>query len=170
MPLSTIATRYTKIVYSIAHIGGFFGSLTMVGLMLMTVADVVLRYFFNAPILGSFELTEFSLILLVFLAIPWGTAQKVNVRVDLLVGSMPDRVRAIFDSITCLFSICITALFAWYTVPQAKYMMKLGSESEMLEIPHYPFYFMVALGFFLLFFVLIGNLIDFINEAKKDER
>lgn len=162
-----IATKYTRIIYAVAHVGGFIGSLTMVGLMLLTVADVLLRYFFNSPILGSFELTEFALILLVFFAIPWGTAQKVNVRVDLFVGPLPDRVRAIFDSITCFFSTLMTALFAWYTVPQAKYMMKLGTESDMLEIPLYPFYFIVALGFFLLFFVLIGNLIDFIVEAKK---
>ncbi len=162
-----IADKYTKIIYSIAGKGGFIGSLTMMGLVLLTVADVVLRYFFNSPILGSFELTEFSLILLVFFAIPWGTAQKVNVRVDLLVGTLPTRIRAIFDSITCFISLLVTALFAWYTIPQAKYMMKLGSESDMLEIPLWPFYFVVALGFFLLFFVLIGNLIDFIKEAKK---
>ena len=162
-----IADKYTKIIYSIAGKGGFIGSLTMMGLVLLTVADVVLRYFFNSPILGSFELTEFSLILLVFFAIPWGTAQKVNVRVDLLVGTLPARIRAIFDSITCFISLLVTALFAWYTIPQAKYMMKLGSESDMLEIPLWPFYFVVALGFFLLFFVLIGNLIDFIKEAKK---
>ncbi|HEJ83793.1 MAG TPA: TRAP transporter small permease [Desulfobacteraceae bacterium] len=167
MGLLNIAARYTKIVYAAAHVGSFIGSLTMVGLMLLTVADVVLRYFFNSPILGSFELTEFALVLLVFFAIPWGTAQKINVRVDLFVGPLPDRIRAIFDSITCLFSILITALFAWYTLPQARYMMELGSESDMLEIPLYPFYYMVAAGFFLLFFVLIGNLIDFINEAKK---
>ena len=167
MRVIQIATKYTKIVYAIAHVGGFIGSLTMVGLMLLTVGDVLLRYFFNAPILGSFELTEFSLIILVFFAIPWGTAQKVNVRVDLLVGPLPNRVRAIFDSVTCFLSTLITALLAWYTVPQAKYMMKLGSESDMLEIPLYPFYFIVAVGFFLLFFVLIANLIDFINEAKK---
>ena len=162
-----IADKYTKIIYSIAAKGGFVGALTMMGLVLLTVADVVLRYFFNAPILGSFELTEFSLILLVFFAIPWGTAQKVNVRVDLFVGPLPTRVRAILDSITCFISLLITALFAWYTIPQAKYIMRLGSESDMLEIPLWPFYFIVALGFFLLFFVLIGNLIDFIKEAKK---
>lgn len=167
MQLSKIPIKYTKFMYSTARKGGFLGALTMVGLMLLTVGDVVLRYFFNAPILGSFELTEFSLIVLVFFAIPWGTAQKVNVRVDLVVGSFRKRLRAIFDSVTCLMSLLVTVLFAWYTVPQAIYIMRLGTESDMLEIPLYPFYFMVALGFFLLFFVLIANLIDFIKETVK---
>lgn len=167
MKLNMVFNKYVKIIYSLAKKGGFIGALTMVGLMLLTVADVGLRYIFNAPILGSFELTEFSLILLVFFAIPWGTAQKVNVRVDLIVGKFPARLRAIFDSVTCFISLLVIALFAWYTVPQAIYMMKLGSESDMLEIPLYPFYFIVALGFFLLFFVLIANLIDLINEAKR---
>ena len=167
MGLKRIFSSYTKITYSFAHKCGFIGAIFMVGLMLLTVGDVVLRYFFSKPILGSFELTEFFLVALVFLAIPWAAAEKFNVRVDLLVGKLPERIRAKFDSVTCAMALIVTALFAWYTVPQAIYKLRLGSESDMLNIPVYPFYFLVAFGFFVLFFVLVANLIDFIKGAVK---
>ena len=166
MQLNKMINTYTKIVNSVTHKWGFFGALVMIGLMLLTVGDVVLRYFFNAPILGSFELTEFILVVMVFFAIPWATVKKANVRVDLFVGRLPLRVRTIFDIVTCFMGLIVTALFAWYTVPQAIYIWRLYSVSDMLEIPVYPFYFMVAFGFFLLFFVLVANLIEFIKKAK----
>ena len=36
-------------------------------LMLLTTADVIGRYFFNAPITGVVDLTEFSVLLMTFL-------------------------------------------------------------------------------------------------------
>ena len=158
---------YTKIVNSVIHKCGFLGALMLTGLMVLTVGDVILRYFFNAPILGSYELTEFLLVAMVFFAIPWATLKKANVRVDLLVGRLPSKVRAVFDSVSCFMSLFVTALFAWYTVPQAIYIWRLYTVSDMLEIPFYPFYFLVAFGFFVLFFVLVVNLIEFIKEALK---
>ena len=116
---------YMKIVNSVTRKCGLFGALMLTGLMLLTAGDVILRYFFNAPILGSYELTEFLLVAMVFCAIPWATLQKANVRVDLLVGRLPLKVRAIFDSVSCFMSLFVTALFAWYTVPQAIYIWRL---------------------------------------------
>lgn len=167
MQLIQVLTRYIKVVYSFAGKCGFLGALMLIILMLLTVGDVILRYFFNAPILGSYELTEFILVAMVFFAIPWATAKKANVRVDLFVGRLPLKVRSIFNIVTCFLSVFVTALFAWYTVPQAIYIWRLYTVSDMLEIPFYPFYFIVAFGFFVLFFVLVANLIEFIKDMVK---
>jgi TRAP-type transport system small permease protein len=156
---------FTKIVSWIAHACGLLGSVFLAGLMLMTVADVILRYFFDAPILGSFEITEYLLVVVVFFAIPWAAMQRMNVRVDLIVGNFTPRLRATFDAVTCTLSLIVTGILAWYTIPQVMYVFRLYTVSDMLEIPAWPFYFMVAFGFFLLFIVLIETLIDFIKKA-----
>jgi TRAP-type C4-dicarboxylate transport system permease small subunit len=161
---------YAKIVNSVTRIFGFLGAVTMIGLVLMTVVDVFLRYFFRAPILGSFELTELFLVVMVFFAIPWAAIKKANVRVDLLVSRLPARTRAAFDSVTCFMSLGITALCTWYTVPQVIYIWRLYSVSDMLKIPIYPFYIAVAVGFFLLFFILVANLIEFVKKALNPVR
>jgi TRAP-type C4-dicarboxylate transport system permease small subunit len=156
-----------RTVTSVVNKIGLLGAFTMIGLMMLTVADVFLRKFFNAPILGSFEITEFLLVVLVFFAIPWAALKKANVKVDLIVGKLSQRVQAAFSSVTCLLSLIVTAFFGWYTIPQAVYILKLGSVSDMLEIPVYPFYFVVAFGFFILMFVLLANLIEFVRKAVK---
>ncbi len=158
---------FIKAAYSFGHKCGFFGAAVMAGLMLLTVADVFLRALFRAPILGSFELTEFSLVVMAFLAIPWAAARKVNVRVDLLVCRLSPRMQVVFDTVTCFMALLLTAFCAWYTVPQALYIWRLGSESDMLKIPVYPFYFLVAFGFFALFLILLANFIELMQKAVK---
>lgn len=167
MQLIKVPHRYIKIIYSFTGKCGLFGALMLIILMFLTVGDVILRYFFNAPILGSYELTEFILVAMVFFAIPWATAKKANVRVDLFVGRLPLKVQTVFSIVTCSLSVFVTALFAWYTVPQAIYIWRLYMVSDMLDIPYYPFYFIVAFGFFVLFFVLVANLIEFIKDLVK---
>lgn len=158
---------YIKAVHSFAHKCGLFGALVMVGLMLFTVADVVLRSLFRAPILGSFELTEFSLVVMAFLAIPWAAAKKVNVRVDLLVSRLAPKTQVVIGSVTCLMALIVTAFCAWYTVPQALYIFRLGQESDMLKIPVYPFYLLVSFGFFLVFLILVADFIELVRKAVK---
>ena len=165
LDMQAMITTYKKIVSKIARICGILGCISLILLSLLTVGDVILRYFFNSPIVGSYELTEYLLIPIVFFSIPWTTRQKSNVRVDLIVGRFKDRRRAILYAISCVFAIIVTFVFAWFTVPQAIYIGKANIHSEMLHIPAYPFYIITALGFFILFFILIDNLIDFIKEA-----
>lgn len=167
MQQSKIIDAYLKTVTAVVNKIGLLGAFAMIGLMMLTVVDVFLRKFFNAPILGSFEITEFLLVVLVFLAIPWAALKKSNVRVDLIVGGLPQRVQAAFSSVTCFLSLVITAFFGWYTIPQGIYMLRLNRVSEMLDIPFFPFYFVVAFGFLILVFVLLANLIEFVHKAVK---
>ena len=51
-------------------------------LMLFTVADVILRYLFNAPFRSVFEFTEFTMALIVFLAIPYTGWTGGHIAVD----------------------------------------------------------------------------------------
>jgi TRAP-type C4-dicarboxylate transport system permease small subunit len=163
--MKRIILVYKTIIAKIARVCSILGAVSLILLSLLTVCDVILRYFFNRPIVGSFELTEYLLIPIVFFSIPWTTKQKANVRVDLIVGKFSDRKRTIVYAVSCVLSIIVTAVFAWFTVPQAVYIREANIHSEMLKIPAYPFYIITALGFFILFFILIDNLIDFIEEA-----
>jgi TRAP-type C4-dicarboxylate transport system permease small subunit len=159
------ALTYKYIAGRMALVCGIISAISTVALVLLTVGDVFLRYFFNSPILGSFELTEYLLIPIIFFAIPWATMEKANVRIDLIVGKLRQKNRAVIYAVSCFLSMVVTFSIAWYTVPQIAYIHRIKVRSDMLRIPAYPFYFLVAVGLFMLFFVLIANLIDFIDEA-----
>ena len=53
-------------------------------MMSVTFVDVVLRYIFNAPLRGSFEVTELMLVVLIFAALPLVSRREEHVVMDFL--------------------------------------------------------------------------------------
>jgi TRAP-type C4-dicarboxylate transport system permease small subunit len=158
---------YKSTVTSVSHLLAYAAAALTLIMMMLTVADVSLRYFFNAPINGTYEVTELLMVLVFAPSLAWTAIRGANVRVDLIIGKFPNRAQSIFDSATCLFSIFVTGVFTWFTVPQAVFVHGIKTVSDQLEIPFYPFYIAIAVGFFFLVFALVSNLIDFINKAIK---
>ena len=159
------AVRYIAAAKTVSWVCGFIAAVATVFIVLLTVSDVFMRYFFSKPINGSFELTEYFLVIVVFMAIPWATMRGVHVRVDLITGTFSKKKQAVLYAISCLLSMLISFLIAWYTIPEAKYVYNLKEKSDMLDIPTYPFYFFIAIGFFVLLFILIAVLMQYIEEA-----
>ena len=159
------AAKYTQLAKIVSRVCGFFAAMAIVFMTLLTVGDVVMRYFFSKPILGSFEITEYILVVVVFLSIPWATMEGVNVRVDLITEKLAKKTRAILYAVSCFLSMIISFLIVWFTIPEAEYARELQEKSDMLNIPTYPFYFLIAVGFFVLFLILIAVLFQYIEEA-----
>ena len=163
--MQAIIEGYKRLAKIISWVCGLFSAMAALVMTLMTVGDVLSRYFFNKPILGSFELTEYLLVIVVFFAIPWATMEGAHVRVDLITGRFIKRTRGWLYAVSCVLSMIITFLFARYTFPEARYVLELGEQSDMLNIPAYPFYYLIGIGFFLLLFVLIAVFFQYIEEA-----
>jgi TRAP-type C4-dicarboxylate transport system permease small subunit len=158
---------FVKIVNVTSHKLSLLGVVALTGLMLLTVTDVLLRYFFNAPILGSYEVTELTMLVVVYPGLAWVAVKRANIKIDLVIGRLSPRTQGIFDSIFCLLSLCIIGLLAYFSIPQAIFIMEKMCLTDQLKIPVFPFYFLIALGFIILFFVVIINLIEFIWRAIK---
>lgn len=163
--LRLLSDRIIRVSKTVGWVCGFVSAISTVCLILLTVSDVFMRFFLSKPINGSFELTEYLMILIVFMAIPWATTRNAHVRVDLITGRFSRRTKATLYAISCLLSMGITWLFAWYTLPEVLYARDIMFKSDMLDIPMYPFYFIIMVGFYILFFTLIAALIEFIDEA-----
>jgi TRAP-type C4-dicarboxylate transport system permease small subunit len=167
MQLSKWAHSVESAIISTSRILNYVGICVLGAMMLMTVVDVLLRYALNRPILGSVEITRFMMVTLVFCVLAWCAVRKGNVKVDLLVAHFPPRVQAIFDSFTCFFSLGVFSLIAWNGFLEARNMWLLGRVSDILRVPDYPFYLVLAIGSVVLCLVLLANLIQFVGQAVK---
>ena len=134
-------------------------------LMLFVCSDVILRYFFHKPILGSFELTEVMMAILVGLSLAYCALQKGHVRVDLVVLMLPKRVQGIMNSIANVAFLGLFALITWRIVPRAMQMIEVNQVGLISRIPVAPFVLLVALGTAVLCLVLLKN---FLDEFHKD--
>ena len=140
-------------------------SVILGAMMLLTVADVVLRWIFNAPIIGTTEITESMMACIAFFAMAWCAAEKSHLKVDLVVDRFPARVQGVFDTLTTLAGLCLVALFAWRSFLEGMAVQELNLISSLIKIPAYPFYYVIAAGCALLCVVMAGQLSQHLSKA-----
>jgi len=74
---------------------GIAASALLLVLMALTFVDVVARYLFNRPIRGAFELTELTLLVLIFAGLPLVSHADEHVTMDFIDRMLPERAVAI---------------------------------------------------------------------------
>jgi len=168
MEISRFLARTGKGIYKLSKATNIVGVSVLAMMMLFTVTDVCLRYFFNRPLAGSFELTEFMMAIVISFGLAHTAALDGHISVDLLTSRLPQRVRLIFSCITNLISATVFALVTWQNFVQAKTLYLSGLESEVLYFPVFPFVIATGFGFALIFFVFLIKFFDSLSRVIKE--
>jgi len=115
-------------------------------MMLLTVADVVLRAFFNRPIHGTFELVELCLACTIFVALPAVFLRDEHLVVDVVDQLARPAVVRVLDLFGALASLLVLAVMFWRMVPLARDMQEFGDVTADLSIPKMVFWIPVLVG------------------------
>ncbi len=139
------------------------GMYLLIPLMVLTTGDVIGRSFFNKPIPGTFELSEYILATFILLGAAYTQQVKGHVGVDFLISRLPDRLRILCQVVTNILSLFIIGILIWQGFLEG---IREKAVSDMLRIPQYPFRLLVAIGGFLLFLELLIDLTGYIERFK----
>lgn len=134
-------------------------------MMFLTAFDVILRYLFRSPILGSFELTEYMMTIVVAFGIAYCYVLRRHVVVDIIVSRASPRAQAITDFITGIVSLVLFCLIAWQSGLQTIIEFNSKLVSAVLLIPVYPFVAVVAFGSAVMAFVILVFCIESLARA-----
>lgn len=125
---------------------GIASAALLATLMMVTVADVVLRYLFAAPLRGAFELTELMLLVLIFAGLPLVSRSDEHVTMDFIDRILPTGGRRAVIRAVHAFTGGAMALLAWAVWLKAGKIGAYGDATETLKIAIAPFvYFMAAM-------------------------
>ena len=136
-------------------------------LMMLTVADVVLRKIFNKGILGTLEISEFMMVAIVFFSLAEGELEDRNVSVDLLVKKLSLKSRVIIDALVKLLGFILYCFIAIAVFGYAGLIKSSGEVSLDLWLPRYPIIYIVAVALILFSVVLLFRLIIAIKEVRR---
>jgi TRAP-type C4-dicarboxylate transport system permease small subunit len=167
MWLNRVADSVNKLVYPAARALHSAGVSVLAMMMLLTASDVTLRYVFNRPIIGSYDLTEYMMAIVVAFGLAYCALLKGHVRVDLIVSHFSQRVQAAIDSITSLLGVILFSIITWQSFVYAELMFGSGLKSTVLLIPRFPFAGLVCLGSAFLTIVLLANFLEFLSQAVR---
>ncbi|MGI6317373.1 MAG: TRAP transporter small permease [Dethiobacteria bacterium] len=141
--------------------------MTMLGLMLFIVINILMRRLFNNPFIGAYDLVSVLILIAVVLALANCAIQKGHIAIDFLVERFPLWLQKLIDIIMNLASLIFIALFAYHTAKHAYLTAVSGDVTSTLKIPHYPFIYIASLGYLLLCLIILVDLISIVKDVIK---
>jgi TRAP-type transport system small permease protein len=112
-------------------------AVALIALMLVTVTDVFLRYLFNNPVRGSYDLVECMLLVFVFNGMAAGFFQRRNIVIDLIDSAVGRRGTAVLVKIADLLSVVCLGLLFWAMLGPARQALEYGDRKLELNLPIY---------------------------------
>ena len=135
-------------------------------LMLIIVADVAGRVFFNHPLTGAPELVKVSLVALVFLEITHTLREGRHVRSTIILGRVSPRVRDLLLILADLIGMILFILLcysSWHLTVQSWEVLEYEGEGA-LNVPTYPVRTIIL---FCSGLMVIQYCLDLIKNAKN---
>ena len=124
---------------------GVAASVLLFGMMLLTFADVVARYLLNRPIRGAFEVTELTLLVLIFAGLPLVSHADEHVTMDFIDRILPAAL--LHALVRLVHAACAALMFflTWQVWLKAGKIASYGDTTDVLRITVGPFVYFMAL-------------------------
>ncbi|NOD97609.1 TRAP transporter small permease subunit [Ruegeria sp. HKCCD6228] len=179
--LKTAVAVLSRVANSLAITANALGTLVVLALVVILNVDVVARGLFSAPLRGTYEMVQFSVVMIVFLQLP------DVVRVDRLTRSdgflnlihhrrpgLTANLRRIINAVSAIFM----ALIAYVTFPEFLHMWETQDYfgvPGLFTLPWWPVKLVIACGtalacvIFLLKVVTAQDRPQLIRTPEHDE-
>jgi len=160
VPASPLERVIRNISVNINRIGVGF----LAVMMFMTGIDVVMRYIFNRPISGAYELTELMMVILVFFGLAYTQINKGHVAVDLVFTRFAPKMKIIVNFVSYFLCLALFVIMTWQSIKQVQSKWNSGLVTGTLGIPLWPFYLVMFIGCLVMCLVFITDLLE---SARK---
>ncbi|MDR1573792.1 MAG: TRAP transporter small permease [Clostridiales Family XIII bacterium] len=135
-----------KTVDMIAQALNWVALLCFAGIMFFIVLDVLLRFVFNSPILGSFEIVERLMFCGVFCSFAFAQTTGTHIHITMILSKAPKRAGLVIFGLGNLLSTGICAVLCYAVIQQALLEAEKHYTTAILKIPTAPFYCVVIIA------------------------
>jgi TRAP-type C4-dicarboxylate transport system permease small subunit len=145
----------------------WLAALALIVMMSVTVLDVFLRYVFNSPVRGSYDIVEAMLVIFVFHGMSTAFLHRKNITIDLIDSFAKPSLVAVLIRIADVLSIVVVALFTYAMVVPAMQSYAYGEVKLELQLPIYWSWVAALTGMAGVILCAVGVL--FLPPAPGDE-
>ncbi len=150
-----------------------FGAAIIIIDMLAVSVDVILRYTLDITYTGLFEIMEYSLLWMTFLATAWLLKINGHIRLDLILDRLNPRRKVIANIATSVICEILMGFLIWYSVKLTVNDFIYGTYlSTVLQPIKWPIEIIIAIGYILLFIVMLRRIIELVKtwQSLSSER
>lgn len=149
--------RYIRIVASVA----------IFLMMLFISINVIFRVAGN-PLIGNVEIVRLMMVVIIIGGLAYCEFEKFHIAVELLYERFPVLIKKVLLTISYLIGAGITLITSYVYFKVAINTFSAGVKStDLLQIPIYPFEFLIAIGFFIWFLQIIANMLTVREEEEN---
>jgi len=135
------------------------------------VVDIVLRFTtVSMSILGTYELTELFMIVIIYLALAVTQYEKDHIHVVMLIEKFPWRFRTFVETVIFAFTAYLSYMLFYAAVLQAQTVAYRGLTTQVLFIPQLPFVVLMAIGLLVLAIVFTLDTVKYAIMAITNKK
>ncbi|WP_212525682.1 TRAP transporter small permease [Actibacterium sp. MT2.3-13A] len=153
-----------RFIERLAFLTVLLGGLGLLISMFLGMGDVVGSLFDN-PLPGALEVTESTMVLIVFGGLAYAQIRQRHLRVELAYLKAGPKMRSVMDIIASLSGVTFFCLMVWQGFNEALFSYTISeATSGLVRFPLYPARFALVLGASLLVVQLVFDLVrDIVN-------
>lgn len=140
--------KFSKLVSMLSSYMSIVAGITLILVMLLTVVDVILRYF-DYPITGVYDLVAIGGSIIVGFSIPYAADKKVHVYMEMVQQFNSKILKNILYAVTRLIAFGISLMIAWNLLKLGFAYKTTGEASLTIQVAYYP----IAIGLGICFFI-----------------
>ena len=113
---SWVTLNIARVWRGLERVTSFLGTVATVCilvLMILTTADVVLRYILGMPLKGAYEFSEILFLCAVFLGMAYTQLFHEHINADFLVNRLSKHTNLVIETVLLLPALLIFGLLAW---------------------------------------------------------
>ena len=141
--------------------------LTLLAMAFMSLRSIIGRAFFDAPLMGDFELVQFLCAGAVAMSLPYTHWISGHVIVDFFTAHAPARLNAVLDTLAHLLMAFFAGLISWRIWVGLVDLQGSFDASMLLEIPTWWAYVPLVPSFALLSFTALYRAFEKMKEVQS---
>ena len=141
--------------------------LALLGIVALVGVGVIMRYAFDAPLLGVNEIVQMAAVALVMAALPFCTLRGDHVAVDVFEHMLGRWGRFFGDLLSRALSAFVLGVLCRRATLKALDALEWGDATNMLRLPIWPFYAVLALGAGLCVLVFVVQMLGILMRGAR---
>ena len=165
MALNKLIQALRRVIDPLVRIISYLAAGILALMMLITAADVLLRYLFTRPISGTWELTSYMMAVVVSFGLSYCALVKGLISVEVVTSRFSHRTQSVLNCVTYFLSFCFFALITYRSIFYIKLMFESNLVSAVLLIPAFPFIAALALGILVFTLVILRDFLEYLSQV-----
>jgi len=144
--------------------------LILIFILLAVCTDVIMRYFFNSPIIWVSEVIESLLLYITFLGSAWLLREEGHVKVDLILNMLKPKTVALLGIVSSIIGIFVSVVLSIYSSRLTWDHFERGIYTPtVMEIPIFVILLIIPIGSYMLIIQFVRRTAKFTTQFRLEK-